>query len=73
MDRKEFINAKRIVVKLGTNILRNSEGYVSLPRVFSFIEDMASLVKAGKEVILITSGLAWEENGLGLKVLPEQP
>ncbi len=65
MDRKEFIKAKRIVVKLGTNILRNSEGYVSLPRVFSFIEDMASLVKAGKEVILITSGAV----GLGRKRL----
>ena len=65
MDRKEFINAKRIVVKLGTNILRNSEGYVSLPRVFSFIEDMASLVKAGKEAILITSGAV----GLGRKRL----
>ena len=65
MDRKEFINAKRIVVKLGTNILRNEEGYVSLPRVFSFIEDMASLVKSGKEVILITSGAV----GLGRKRL----
>ena len=65
MDRKEFIKAKRIVIKLGTNILRNDEGYVSLPRVFSFIEDMASLVKAGKEVILITSGAV----GLGRKRL----
>ena len=65
MDRKEFINAKRIVVKLGTNILRNNDGYVSLSRVFSFIEDMASLVKAGKEVILITSGAV----GLGRKRL----
>ena len=65
MDRKEFINTKRIVVKLGTNILRNSDGNVSLPRVFSFIEDMASLVKSGKEVILITSGAV----GLGRKRL----
>ena len=65
MDRKEFINAKRVVVKLGTNILRNSDGNVSLPRVFSFIEDMASLVKSGKEVILITSGAV----GLGRKRL----
>lgn len=65
MERKEFIDAKRIVVKLGTNILRNDEGYVSLPRVFSFIEDMASLVKSGKEVILITSGAV----GLGRKRL----
>ena len=65
MERKEFIDAKRIVVKLGTNILRNEEGYVSLPRIFSFIENMASLVKAGKEVILITSGAV----GLGRKRL----
>lgn len=65
MDRLEFINAKRIVVKLGTNVLRNDEGYVSLPRVYSFIEDIATLVKAGKEVIIITSGAV----GLGKKRL----
>ena len=38
MDRKEFINAKRVVIKLGTNILRNIDGNVSMPRIFSFIE-----------------------------------
>lgn len=65
MDRKKFIDAKRIVVKLGTNVLRNDEGYVSLPRIYSFIEDMANLVRAGKEVILITSGAV----GLGKKRL----
>lgn len=65
MDRQEFIKAKRIVVKIGTNVLRNDEGYVSLPRVYSFIEDMASLVRSGKEVILITSGAV----GLGKKRL----
>lgn len=65
MDRLEFVNAKRVVVKLGTNVLRNDEGYVSLPRIYSFIENMASLVMAGKEVILITSGAV----GLGKKRL----
>lgn len=65
MDRLEFIKAKRIVVKLGTNVLRNDEGYVSLPRVYSFIEDIANLVKSGKEVIVITSGAV----GLGKKRL----
>ena len=39
MNREEFINAKRIVFKFGTNILRGDDGYASLPRVFSFIED----------------------------------
>ena len=65
MDRLEFVKAKRIVVKLGTNVLRNDEGYVSLPRIYSFIEDMATLVMSGKEVILITSGAV----GLGKKRL----
>lgn len=65
MDRLEFIKAKRIVVKLGTNVLRNDEGYVSLPRVYSFIEDIANLVKSGKEVIIVTSGAV----GLGKKRL----
>ena len=65
MGRKEFIKANRIVIKLGTNVLRNDEGYVSLPRVYTFIEDIAHLVHSGKEVIVITSGAV----GLGKKRL----
>ena len=73
MDRLEFIKAKRIVVKLGTNVLRNDEGYVSLPRVYSFIEDIANLVKSGNEVIVITSGaVGLGKNVWGLKILVEQ-
>ncbi len=56
MERSQFINAKRIVIKLGTNVLRNDEGNISLPRIYTFIEDIAHLVKSGKEVIVITSG-----------------
>lgn len=63
MNRKEFVNAKRIVIKLGTNTLRNENGEVSLPRIYSYIEDIAQLVKSGKEVILVTSGAV----GLGRK------
>ena len=65
MKREDFIKAKRIVIKLGTNVLRNDEGYVSLPRVYTFIEDIANLVISGKEVIVITSGAV----GLGKKRL----
>ena len=65
MERNEFIKAKRIVIKLGTNVLRDDEGYVSLPRVYTFIEDIAHLVHDGKEVIVITSGAV----GLGKKRL----
>ena len=65
MERKEFINAKRIVIKLGTNVLRNEDGEASLPRLYSYIEDISKLIKQGKEVILVTSGAV----GLGRKKL----
>lgn len=65
MDRKEFIKAKRIIIKLGTNVLRNDDGFISLPRIYTFIEDISSLVKSGKEVIVITSGAV----GMGKKRL----
>lgn len=65
MDRKIITQANRIVIKFGTNILTNEQGEVSLPRVYSFIEDVSNLKKSGKEVILVTSGAV----GLGKKKL----
>lgn len=65
MERNEFITAKRIVIKLGTNVLRDETGEVSLSRVHSYIEDISRLIKNGKEVLLITSGAV----GLGRKRL----
>ena len=60
---------KRIVVKLGTNILRSGDGNVSLPRIFSFIEDVSRLVKEGKEVIIVTSGaVGLGQAALGCKI-----
>ncbi len=58
-------NVKRIVIKLGTNVLRNDEGEVALSRIYSFIEDISKLVKSGKEIIVVTSGAV----GLGKKKL----
>ena len=65
MQRKNFVNVKRVVIKLGTNILRNEEGEVALSRIYSFIEDISKLVKSGKEVIVVTSGAV----GIGKKKL----
>ena len=65
MDRKEFLNVQRIVIKLGTNVLRNENGDVALSRIQSYIERIAKLVKSGKEVVLVTSGAV----GLGKKKL----
>ena len=65
MDRKTFTDVNRIVIKLGTNVIRADDGSMSLPRIFSFIENISALVKAGKEVIVITSGAV----GMGKKRL----
>lgn len=65
MNRKEFLNVKRIVIKLGTNVLRNENGDVALSRIYSYIESIAKLVKSDKEVVLVTSGAV----GLGKKKL----
>ncbi len=58
-------NAQRIVLKFGTNVLRNEYGEISLTRVYSFIEDISKLYKQGKEIIVVTSGAV----GLGAKKL----
>lgn len=57
--------AKRIVFKFGTNVLRNDDKEISLSRVYSFIEEISKLHRQGKEVIIITSGAV----GLGSKIL----
>lgn len=68
MNRKKITQANRIVIKFGTNILTNEEGNVSLPRVYSFIEDVSKLKKSGKEVILVSSGaVGLGKNKLGVE------
>lgn len=67
MSRDKITEANRIVIKFGTNILTNEEGNVSLPRVYSFIEDVSKLRKSGKEVILVSSGaVGLGKNKLGV-------
>ncbi len=65
MVKNKIKNAKRIVIKVGTNVLRNDDGEIALSRIYSFIEDISRLVKSGREVILVTSGAV----GLGKKRL----
>lgn len=65
MNRDNILDSKRIVIKFGTNVLTNEEGDISLPRVYSFIEEVSKLKRSGKEIILVTSGAV----GLGKKKL----
>ena len=58
-------NANRVVIKLGTAVLMKEEGGIALSRFYSFVEDIARLKHAGKEVLVVTSGAI----GLGVKSL----
>lgn len=61
----DITNAKRIVFKFGTNVLRNDDKEISLSRIYSFIEEISKLHKEGREIIIVTSGAV----GLGAKKL----
>lgn len=56
-------NIRKIVFKLGTNVLRDDDGDISLSRIYSFIEDISKLHKQGSEILIVTSGAV----GLGAK------
>src|SRR5262245_33657056 len=54
--RERVCDAKRLVVKLGSNLFFNDGGVIALGRIFSFIEDIAACRLAGRQVIVVSSG-----------------
>lgn len=52
---RNFENAKRIVVKIGTNILTKNGG-VDVAYVRRVVTQISSLVKTGRQVVIVTSG-----------------
>lgn len=73
-NREQVIaQSKRVVIKLGTAILMKDEGGIALSRFYSFIEAIGSLMKSGKEVLLVTSGaVGLGAQKLGLTKKPKQ-
>jgi len=54
--RDRICAAKRVVVKLGSNLFFNDAGVIALGRIFSFIEDIAAAQLAGRQMIVVSSG-----------------
>lgn len=73
MQRDELLKrAKRIVVKLGTATLMQEEGGIALSRFYSYVESIAEQMKAGKEMLVVTSGaIGLGMQRLGLKQRPK--
>jgi glutamate 5-kinase len=63
--RQRVIEAKRIVVKAGTNVIMRDDGAVALGRLYGLIESVATLKKQGRHVLIVSSGAV----GLGAQRL----
>jgi glutamate 5-kinase len=64
-DRARLGDVHRIVVKLGTNVVTHDGVELALGRIHALVEDIARLRKAGKEIVLVSSGAI----GMGMRVL----
>ena len=62
------IKAKRIVVKIGTNVMTNINGTLDLRIMRKLVDQIAKMQKKGKNVLIITSGAI----GAGMKELQLQ-
>ncbi|MFI3305766.1 MAG: glutamate 5-kinase [Rikenellaceae bacterium] len=47
---------KRVVVKIGSNVLTSSEGTLDMDRIAALADQVATLYRAGVEVIMVSSG-----------------
>src|SRR5436190_11246587 len=54
--RERVCEAKRVVIKLGSNLFFNETGAIALGRIYSFIEDIAAARLAGRQIIVVSSG-----------------
>lgn len=70
---RDFSRARRIVVKVGSSLL-TEKSRLNLKRMEGIVDQLASLQRENKEVILVTSGaIAGGMGRLGLKKLTTMP
>ena len=71
MHRASLKSATRIVVKLGTGVLTDSRKLIDPAQLEQIVAQVAALRKAGKEVIVVTSGAVGAGMGaLGYQTRP---
>ncbi|MFI3322510.1 MAG: glutamate 5-kinase [Rikenellaceae bacterium] len=56
MEKVAKICKKRVVVKIGSNVIARRDGSVDVTRISAIVDQIATLYKSGVEVILISSG-----------------
>lgn len=69
--RPEVAAATRVVVKVGTRVLTGDDGHLALSRLFALVETAARLRRAGREVLVVSSGaVGLGRDALGLVEAP---
>ena len=48
--------SRKVVIKLGSNVLSNDEGLVNQATLHNIVEQAANMIKQGKQVIIVSSG-----------------
>ncbi len=64
-SRAALAQTRRLVVKLGTNVIMRVDGLPALGRLYGILESVANLRRQGREVLLVSSGAI----GLGAQQL----
>lgn len=67
-QRSRLKRTKRILVKVGTEVVTNADGFVSIARLGAIVERLCDMHRAGMEVLLVTSGAV----GIGKRKLATQ-
>jgi glutamate 5-kinase len=72
-DRSRLVaEARRVVIKLGTAVLMKDGDGVAFSRFYAFVEAIAALKKAGREVLVVSSGaVGLGAERLGIDVVPQ--
>ncbi len=68
-QRRGLARARRIVLKLGTQVVLDAEGRPALSRLYGLMESVAALRRQGAHPVLVSSGAV----GLGARQLGIQP
>ena len=70
-SRQKVAQAKRVVIKVGTNVVMRDDGRLALSQLYGIAESVARLRQQGRDVLLVSSGAV----GLGMERmgLPKRP
>src|SRR5271165_7404519 len=61
--REDVTNARRIVIKVGTNVVMRDDGRLALSQLYGIAESVAKLRESGRDILMVSSGAV----GLGME------